>query len=96
MKINRTNTMIPLNISLDLDKTPWIDLKTAAEPGLGKVTRIGRLPAGMQSGKSTIAIVITTPDGKQFIGETSMALFLAAARAMKAIESEMSGENQSN
>ena len=88
--------MIPLQVTTDLDKTPWKDLSSAAEAGLGKVTRIGRLPRGTVSGKSTVAVVIQLPDGKQFIAETTMALFLAAAAGLKAIEEETSGSNARN
>jgi hypothetical protein len=43
-----------------------------------------------------VAIVIETEDGRKFIAQTTMALFLSAARAFKAIEDEMSGSNARN
>lgn len=89
--------MIPLQITLDLEVNPWRDLKgKTKDEDLAKVTRIGRLPKGMDSGKSSIAIVIKTEDGREFVAETSLALFLAAARAIKACEDEMNGENAKN
>jgi hypothetical protein len=89
--------MIPLSITPDLDRNPWTDLQGGgAEPGIGRVTRVGRLTAGCVSGKSTVAIVVETQDGRKFIAETTMALFLSAARAFKAIEDEMSGNNTRN
>ncbi len=40
-----------------------------------------RIPRGMQSGKSSVMIDIRLPDGRVVMAETSMALFLAAAKA---------------
>lgn len=88
--------MIPLQITIDVDKTPWTDIRSKLEPGMGKITRVGRLTRGCQSGKSAVAIVIETEDGRQFVAETTMALFLTAARALKAVEDEMNGENAKN
>lgn len=89
--------MIPLSITPDLDKNPWTDLQgKSAEPGCGNIVRVGRLTKGCVSGASTVAVVIETEDGQKFIAQTTMALFLAAARAFKAIEDEMNGENAKN
>lgn len=89
--------MIPLSITPDLDKNPWTDLQGKnAEPGCGRIVRVGRLTKGCGSGASTVAIVIETKDGRKFIAETTMALFLSAARAFKAVEDEMSGDNAKN
>ena len=89
--------MIPLSITPDLDKAPWTDLKgKGAEPGVGRIARVGRLTKGCESGASAVAIVIEMEDGRRFIAQTTMALFLSAARAFKAIEEEMSGSNTRN
>jgi hypothetical protein len=86
--------MIPLSITTDIEKHPWIDLKQVKP--LGKITRIGRLPRGCRSGASTVAICIQMPDGTQYMAETTMALFLSASRALKSVEDEMSGSNARN
>ena len=89
--------MISLSITPDLDKAPWTDLQgKGAEPGCGRIIRVGRLTRGCVSGASTVAVVIETQDGRKFIAETTMALFLSAARAFKAVEEEMSGDNAKN
>lgn len=88
--------MIELTITPDIERAPWSDLREVLAPGMGKITRIGRLPRGCQSGAATVSICIRMPDGKQFVAETTMKLFLSAARAMKAVEEEMSGANEKN
>ena len=45
---------------------------------------VGTLRGGMQSGKDSCAFAFTLPDGRAVIAETSVELFLAAARAIKA------------
>lgn len=48
------------------------------------------LPGGMESGKPSVAFIVKLPDGKTVIAETSMELFLAAAKAFSArFEGEM-------
>jgi hypothetical protein len=86
--------MIPLVITPDLDKAPWADLAHVKE--LGTLTRIGRLPHGTVKGASTVAIAVKLPDGTDVMVQTTMALFLAAARALKATEDEMGGANSRN
>jgi hypothetical protein len=86
--------MIPLTITPDIAQAPWADLAHVKQ--LGQITRIGRLPHGCTSGASSIAIVIKFPDGTEVMAQTTMALFLAAARAFKATEDEMSGSNSKN
>lgn len=44
---------------------------------------VGLLQAGMQSGKPSISILFELPDGSVVFAETSLALFLAAARAFE-------------
>ena len=82
-----TNFMIPLTITTDLEKTPWTDLKPhAIRRGLGTITHVGRLPRGTDSGKSTVTVRITMPDGLEVIAETTLALFANAALAMQTYE----------
>lgn len=49
-----------------------------------KLTKVIALAGGMASGKPSVALVVETPDGRAFLGETSLALFLSAADAFKA------------
>lgn len=86
--------MIPLTITPDIEQAPWADLAHVKQ--LGQITRIGRLPRGCTSGASTISIAVKLPDGTDVMAQTTMALFLAAARALKAREDEMSGANSRN
>lgn len=74
--------MIPLTITTDIEKTPWTDLQDKCKV-LGTVTRIGRLPRGTTSGKSTVSIVIEMPDGTTVMGQTTLALFANAALALQ-------------
>ena len=43
--------------------------------------KVGALPRGMTSGKASVSFGIPLPDGRTVLAETSMALFLSAARA---------------
>lgn len=45
---------------------------------------VAGLAAGMQSGKPSAAFAFVLPDGRAVIAETSLALFLMAADALKA------------
>jgi len=42
---------------------------------------VGFLKGGMESGKASVAFMFDLPDGKTVIAQTSMDLFLTAARA---------------
>lgn len=44
---------------------------------------ITALPAGLQSGKPSVAIVIDLPDGRYVFAETTLALLLTAADAFQ-------------
>jgi hypothetical protein len=77
--------MIPLQITLNVEETPWGDLASEC-PQLGKIERIGRLPRGTTSGKSTVTVVIRMPDGTRHMAETTLALLDGAMQAMKTRE----------
>lgn len=49
-----------------------------------QLTKVIVLEGGMASGKPSVAVVVETSDGRAFLGETSLSLFLAAADAFKA------------
>ena len=78
--------MIPLNISLDIESHP---INKEGEPWAfpGKlldVTAVGALTKGTESGQPTITIRMDTPDGKIVLGQTTLRLFVNAARAFAA------------
>lgn len=64
------------------------ELREAAREGRlieSKATMtITGLAAGMASGKPSVAIIIELPDGRVLFAETSLALFLSAADALRA------------
>ncbi len=80
-----------LKITVNCERDPWDDLLPLREQGklitaMGTESgaiRVGGLPHGMDSGKTSISIVIPLPDGTMILTETSLALFLAAARALE-------------
>lgn len=50
----------------------------------GEVTAIGPLRHGTSEGKAVVALVITTADGRQVLGQTTWALFRTAFAALNA------------
>lgn len=50
----------------------------------GAKLEIGTLRGGMKSGKDSVAICFTLPDGHVVVAETSAELFVAAARGITA------------
>jgi len=74
------------SLNLVLREPAWPEL---AEPG-AKVHHtqqpigVAALAGGMQSGKPSVALRIDLDDGSSVIAETSLALFLTAADALKA------------
>lgn len=75
--------MISIDIRLNGDNSfadvPPTKLVESKEP-----LRIAGLAAGMQSGKPSVAIGTFFPDGSCVFAQTSLALFLSAADALKA------------
>jgi hypothetical protein len=79
-----------LRILLDVEDQPWTDLKDnpKLEAYMGENVcsiSIGGLPRGMVSGLASVAIRLDLPDGRVILTETSMRLFLTAAKALAAI-----------
>jgi hypothetical protein len=74
--------MIPLEVHLDGDNC-WPDLK---ERGFteGQFKAVAALPQGTASGKPSVAVRVELPDGTVVVAETTLALFLTAADAIKA------------
>lgn len=50
---------------------------------IGTATTIARFAGGMGSGKSSVTIELTLPDGSKALGQTSLAMLEAAVRAFK-------------
>lgn len=77
----------------DEDRSTWRDrLNAKREQGklitaMGEDSRaihIGGLPHGMESGKTSICLMLELPDGTLLLTETSLQLFLTAARILAA------------
>jgi hypothetical protein len=77
--------MLALNIILGGDSA-WPDLLDQRENIINVTTPIGitALAGGMTSGKASVALRIDLPDGRVVIAETSLALFLTAAKVFEA------------
>ena len=77
--------MPSLDIHLDGDKC-WPDLEAKREQiiHVTEHLEVAALSGGMQSGRPSVALRIDLPDGRVVIAETSMRLFLGAARAFRA------------
>lgn len=79
--------MPAIHLLLDGDNA-WPDLRDpdrvihlgSGSPPIG----IAVLANGMASGKPSVCLRVDLPDGRSVLAETSMALFVAAARAMVA------------
>lgn len=76
------NLGIPLSIHMDGDNA-WPDLK---ETGFteGHFSAVAILDGGMTSGKPSVALRITLPDGRTVIAQTTARLFCMAGRAFVA------------
>ena len=77
--------MIGLRIILEGDGA-LEDIKDAivVSPEDGPLIRVLALKEGMVSGAPSVAFAIPMPDGKWLFAQTSMHLFLAAARSFQA------------
>lgn len=79
--------MLAIHLKLDGDGA-YPDLRDASDRiiHLGNDTSLGvsALSGGMTSGKPSVMLRIDLPDGRVVLAETSMALFLATADALRA------------
>jgi hypothetical protein len=79
--------MIPLTITANIDDDPWTELRSEnAQPGLGTIIKIGRLPRGTEAGKSTISVLIEMPDGSIAAAQTTMALMASAMQVLQQVD----------
>ena len=76
--------MTAIGITLNLDETPWTDLRREDLVHVTTPIRVGALPGGMASGKASVAIAAFMPDGRPVLIEVSLDHFLAAADALRA------------
>lgn len=75
--------MLGLTLTPDLALNPWDHLQHVE--AVGEVVAIGRLPGGMKSGESSVAIHVKAL-GQDIIVETSMKLFVSAAAKLVQVE----------
>lgn len=73
-----------VSISIVLEEPAWPDVDLRKVVYLDSMIGVTGLENGMKSGKPSVAFRFDLPDGKIVIAETSMALFLTAADALKA------------
>ena len=78
-----------LGVTTNLELDPWRDLSPAKMPlnpgGLSAgITRVGVMPNGTDSGRATVMLEVSLPDGRIVIAETTLRLFLTAAAAVAA------------
>lgn len=60
----------------------------------GSLTHVVALAGGMASGKPSVAVVVQTAEGQAILGETSLALFLTAADALRARHGDPRKDNE--
>lgn len=74
-----------IGLSITLEEPLWPDVDRSRVVHVTEGMSIGGLTDGMVSGKPSVAIRVDLPDSDQVvIAETSLALFLSAADALKA------------
>lgn len=73
--------MPALSVTPNIEANPWPESKGMP---FGEITKIGRLPRGMESGRSTVTICITLADGATVYGQTSLRNMNAAMIALNA------------
>jgi hypothetical protein len=86
-----------LTVLPDIERGGGFDALKPIAPGdreriihLGDETRleVGGLKSGMASGNPSVAFCFPLPDGRVVIAETSLALLLSAADALKAVHGD--------
>lgn len=82
--------MVHLAVTQNIETNPWPECK---DRPFGTITKIGRLPRGMTSGRSTVTVELTLPDGTKVYGQQSLRNMHLAMRAL-VISAESEGEIQ--
>ena len=79
--------MNSISVILDVDRSPPLKGRPPEDTyRISDGISVARIPRGMQSGKSAVAITAVLPDGKAVMLEMSMVNFLGAATAFRAVE----------
>lgn len=84
--------MLHLTVIPDVESTGFksmVGLASQDDPRLIRLAdeaniEVGALAGGMASGRASVAFCFTLPDGRVVVAETSLALFLLAADALRA------------
>lgn len=75
--------MATLDVIIDAED-PSFPLDAELMVAHGDITAIGLLRHGTSKGKASVALVITTADGRQVLGQTTWALLRTAFAALNA------------
>lgn len=67
-------------ITPDVEQSPW-DIDPVAT---GRISHIGLLRHGTAHGRASVAVVVTTDDGQQVVGQTTWALLRTAFLGLQA------------
>ena len=72
-------------LNIVLREPAWPDLKDRRDEVIHVTGPIGitALPGGMSSGATSVMLRIDLPDGRVVLAESSLALFVAAVRALQ-------------
>jgi hypothetical protein len=76
--------MTTLQVNTDLAASPWRDCQDI--PELSSITRIGKLADGTKGGDSAVILLVESTGGSRVLGQTTLALLLAATDAFRASE----------
>lgn len=71
-------------LRLVMEEPAWPELRGVEVIHVTDPIGITALPGGMQSGATSIMLRVDLPDGRVVLAETSLALFVAAVRALQA------------
>lgn len=75
--------MTPLQITPDIDRAPWADLRLR-EGDAGLLVRIGLMRHGTVDGRASVVLLVDLPDGRRVVAQTTWALLRAAYVALAA------------
>lgn len=78
--------MIPLHILMDVEENPILtpEEKRICNGELHKLEAVGVMQKGTAEGAPVVWLRVDLPDGSTVLAQTSLRLFLAAARAFAA------------
>lgn len=74
--------MIPLRLTMNLEIDPWDDL-TRDDITPATIERVGILPNATDAGRACVEFLCRTEDGRVIVAETTLRLFLMAARVVQ-------------